>query len=95
MNAPTYSRSPRWSSGCPRVLLELVLRFESLAGIGLSSLFAKIKIKGISQVLRAPSSVGRRYSMRVDERKETGLTSSRDKNEGTYRSGEGREEPAG
>ena len=40
------------------------------------------------QLLRTPSSVGKRDSMRVDEGRK-GLKSCRDKRDGTYRSGEG------
>ena len=53
----------------------------------------KNKNKKLIQLLRAPCSVGRYNSMRVDEGRKR-LKSSRDKNEGTYRSGKGVEEPA-
>ena len=56
------SRSPPWSSGNPRMLLELVREFESRRG-DILYLFAKIKK---DQLLRAPS-VGKHNSTRVDE----------------------------
>ena len=43
--------------------------------------------------MRAPCSVGRHTSMRVEEGRKR-LKYSRDKNEGTYRCGKGVEEPA-
>ena len=59
------SRSPPGSCGYPRMLLEMVLGFESHMGRTLS-LFAKIKSHR-NQLLKAPSSVGRHNSMRVGE----------------------------
>ena len=56
-------RSPRWSSGYPRMLLALVLDFESHRDAILNSNELK---NAKDQLLRAPS-VGRRISMRVDE----------------------------
>ena len=44
----------------------VVLGFESCVWVGLLSLFAEIKDQ-LSQLLRAPNSMGRRYLMRVDE----------------------------
>ena len=59
-------RSPRWTSGSPRVLLALVLEFESRRGEVLK-LLAKIRK---DQLLRAPTrSVSRLNSTRVDEEK--------------------------
>ena len=45
-------------------------------------------------VLRTPSRVGKYNSTRVDERRKCWRSTSRDKNEGTYRSGEGVGGPA-
>ena len=56
------SRSPRWTSGSPRMLLVLIREFESRRG-EILNLFAK---KKKDQLLRAPS-VGKHNSTRVDE----------------------------
>ena len=56
------SRSPRWTSGSPRMLLVLIREFESRRG-EILNLFAKMKK---DQLLRAPS-VGKHNSTRVDE----------------------------
>ena len=58
----TVCRSPRWTSGSPRMLLVLISEFESRRG-EILNLFAKIKK---DQLLRAPS-VGKLNSTRVDE----------------------------
>ena len=66
---PLYDQmcqSPRWSSGYPRMLLKLVLGFESHVGRTFWRLFAKKK-KQRNLMLRAPSSVSKRNSMRVNE----------------------------
>ena len=55
-------RSPRWTSGSPRMIAVLVREFESRRG-EILNLFAKIKN---DQLLRAPS-VGKHNSTRVDE----------------------------
>ena len=73
-----HSRSPRWTSGSPRMLLVLVREFESRRG-EILNLFAKKKKKK-DQLLRAPS-VGKHNSTRVDEGgKKEELKSSREKN---------------
>ena len=70
-------------------ILGLVLG-SKFSWVGLLSLFARINKR--NQLLRAPSSVGKRDSMRVDEgRKGRRLLAIRMK--GTYRSGEGGGEP--
>ena len=56
---------PRWSSGHPRILLALILEFDSLRGEILNSSVKKKQEKG--QLLRAPSSAGRHNSTRVDD----------------------------
>ena len=58
----TTSRSPRWSSGSPRMLLVLVREFESRRG-EILNLFAKVRK---DQLLRAPR-VCNRNSTGVDE----------------------------
>ena len=58
--------SPRWSSGYPRLLLELVREFDSHRGEVLT-LFVEMPKYEDDQLLRAPSSVGRYNSTRVDE----------------------------
>ena len=60
------SRSPRWTSGSPRMLLVLIREFESRCG-EILILFAKMKK---DQLLRAPS-VGKHNSTRVDERRKS------------------------
>ena len=57
-------RSPRWSSGYPRILLALVLEFDCHRG-EILNLLAKMPKK--DQLLRTPSSVGMHNSTRVDE----------------------------
>ena len=57
-----FSRSPRWTSGSPRMLLVLIREFECRRG-EILNLFAQIKK---DQLLRAPS-VGKHNSTRVDE----------------------------
>ena len=59
----SISRSPRWTSGSPRMLLALVREFESRRG-EILNLFAKKKKK--DELLRAPS-VGKHNSTRGDE----------------------------
>ena len=66
-----FTASHRWTSGSPRMLVELVREFESRRG-EIMNLFAKIKKK--DQLLRAPS-VGKHNSTRIDE-------GSREKNAG-------------
>ena len=56
--------SPRWCSGYPRILLALVLEFDSHRGENLK-VFAKMQKK--DQLLRTPTSVGSHNSTRVDE----------------------------
>ena len=65
--AESISRSRRWTSGNPRMLLVLVREFKSQHG-EILNLFAKIirKRKEKDQLLRA-TSVGRHNSTRVDE----------------------------
>ena len=58
-------RSYRWSSGCPRMLLALAIEFDAHRG-EILNLFAKMQTKK-DQLLKAPSSVGRYNSRRVDE----------------------------
>ena len=58
------NRSPRWSGGYSRMLPELALKFEFHAG---RTFERKEKRKGVNSRLRAPSSAGRRKSMRADE----------------------------
>ena len=58
--------SPRWCSGYPRILLALVLEFDSHRS-EILNMFAKMRKK--DQLLRAPSSVGTHKSTRVDEAK--------------------------
>ena len=78
----SFIRSPRWTSGSPRMLLVLVRAFESRRG-EILNLFAKTKKK--DQLLRAPS-VGKHHSTRVDEgRKSWNLLAI--KMQGTNRSG--------
>ena len=77
------SRSPRWTSGSPRMLLVLVREFESRRG-EILTLFAKERKKK-DQLLRAPG-VGKHNSTRVDEgRKSSNLPAI--KMNGTNRSG--------
>ena len=59
-----YSRSPRWTSGSPRMLLVLVREFESRRG-KISNLSA-IKKEGSTEVLRPPS-MAKHNSTQVDE----------------------------
>ena len=58
------SRSPRWTSGSPRMLLVLIREFESRRG-KISNLFAK-KTGEKDQLLTEPS-VGKHNSTRVGE----------------------------
>ena len=73
-------RSPRWPSGHSRMLLELYLGFESHVSRTFEFILAKIKNQR-NQLRRAPSSVGRRSSMRVDEGRK-GWRPSRTRDEG-------------
>ena len=59
------NQSPRWSSGFSRILLALVLEFDSHHGEIL--FFLQKCEKNPDKLLRAPSSVGRPNSTRVDE----------------------------
>ena len=86
-----FSRSPRWFSGYPRMLLliELVLQLESHVGPN----FEFICKVNRDRQLRAPRSVGRHNLMRVDEgRRGSSLVAMEIK--GTYLSGERRLELA-
>ena len=69
------SRSARWTSGSPRMVLVLVRQFESRRG-EILNLFANKKMKK-DQLLRAPS-VGAHFDASRRGKKE--LKSSRDKN---------------
>ena len=57
--------SSQWCSGHPRMLLELILEFESNVGRPLE--FSSISIYQRNQLLRARANEGRRKSMRADE----------------------------
>ena len=65
----SHSRSPRWTSGSPRMLLVLVREFESRRGEVLIYLQQQKKRKE-DQLLRAPS-VSKHNSTRVDEGKKS------------------------
>ena len=62
MDKKILERSPRWTSGSPRMLLVWVREFESRRG-EILNFFAK---KKKDQLLRAPS-VGKHNATRVDE----------------------------
>ena len=63
---PVYCRSPRWSSGHPRILLALVLQFDSHRGEVLN-LFAKMQKQQKGSRAPTGSSVGTHNSTRVDQ----------------------------
>ena len=80
----------KWSSGYPRIPLALVLEFDSHR-VEILNLFEKMQ-KKMDRLLKAPSIVGIHNS--TSQRGKKMLNFSRDKKEGTYRSGEGRGGPA-
>ena len=73
-----YSRSPRWTSGSPRMLLLSVREFESRRGEILNLFAKKKRRKRKGSTAESASSVGKHNSTRVDEGRK--LKSSRDKN---------------
>ena len=73
--------------------IELVLEFES--HVSRTFELSCKKENQRNQLLRAPSSVGRRNSMRVNEGRKEGLKSSRDQKEGAYDPSRGRGRRAG
>ena len=77
-------------------LLELVLELETHVWVNLLSLIvAKQKNKrNRRRLLRAPIAAWVEAQFDASQRGKKELKSSRDKNESTRRSGEGREEPA-